>query len=135
MVTPPARIPDERLEVLEVRGLTAVYPGTENGVHDIDLRVPRGSFTVVVEMARGEVTDARVEGSLSGASRWAAKVEACALDAAYSIRVPRVIRGSGPDTVHVARYPLTFRIVDSRGRVVEGREKKVHGTEDPLDGL
>jgi ATP-binding cassette subfamily B protein len=41
---PPAR---ERLEVLEVQGLSYRYPDAETGIEDIDLRIPRGSFTVV----------------------------------------------------------------------------------------
>jgi ATP-binding cassette subfamily B protein len=35
------------LEVLEARGLTVRYGGNGRGVHAVDLRVPRGSFTVV----------------------------------------------------------------------------------------
>lgn len=38
---------EARLELLEVRSLTYHYPGTVNGVDDIDLIVPHGSFTVV----------------------------------------------------------------------------------------
>jgi ATP-binding cassette subfamily B protein len=37
----------DRLESLQVRGLTCRYPGTDRGVSDIDLRLRRGSFTVV----------------------------------------------------------------------------------------
>jgi ATP-binding cassette, subfamily B, bacterial len=35
------------LACLEVRGLTAVHPGSGRGVRDVELTVPRGSFTVV----------------------------------------------------------------------------------------
>lgn len=35
------------LHRLEVRGLTFVYPGTDRGIHDIELTIERGSFTVV----------------------------------------------------------------------------------------
>lgn len=41
----PAR--DDRLEVLEVRGLTVRYPENGRGVEAVDLRIERGSFTVV----------------------------------------------------------------------------------------
>jgi len=49
---PPALAPverqaSERLEVVELHGLTAVHATTGRGVHDIDLHLPRGSFTVV----------------------------------------------------------------------------------------
>jgi ATP-binding cassette subfamily B protein len=57
VVVAPTRVPDERLETLEVRGLTAVYPGTGNGVCDVDLRIPRGSFTVVTgKVGAGKTT-------------------------------------------------------------------------------
>lgn len=94
----------------------------------------RGTFTIVVEMARGEVSSARIEGSLKGNATWAAKIEACALDAAYSIRVPTVQQGDSLETISVARYPLTFKIVDAQGRVVEGVPTEID-TSDPLEGL
>jgi ATP-binding cassette subfamily B protein len=37
----------DRLETLEVRGLSYHYPGSDNGIADIDLDLARGSFTVV----------------------------------------------------------------------------------------
>lgn len=43
--TTPAH--DARLDQLDVRGLTFRYPGTDNGIEDVDLRLRRGSFTVV----------------------------------------------------------------------------------------
>ncbi|RKN45083.1 ABC transporter ATP-binding protein [Streptomyces hoynatensis] len=46
---PPAAAPPEReeLHVLEARGLTVDHGGGGRGVHKVDLRLPRGSFTVV----------------------------------------------------------------------------------------
>ena len=41
------RSPKDRLERMDVRGLWFVYPGSTNGVWDIDLTLERGSFTVV----------------------------------------------------------------------------------------
>ncbi|HEV2072063.1 MAG TPA: ABC transporter ATP-binding protein [Thermomicrobiales bacterium] len=47
----------ERLEVLEARGLTAHYPETGCGVTDIDLRIERGTMTVIVgEVGAGKTT-------------------------------------------------------------------------------
>ena len=43
----PVRGAADRLEGLEVRGLTYRYPGSEKGIAGIDLSLPRGSFTVV----------------------------------------------------------------------------------------
>lgn len=37
----------DRLETLDVSGLTYVYPGTDRGVRDVHLRLRRGSFTVI----------------------------------------------------------------------------------------
>lgn len=42
-----ARKPDEKLEKLEVNGLTYVYPGTNNGIKDISFSVKRGQFLVI----------------------------------------------------------------------------------------
>jgi ATP-binding cassette, subfamily B, bacterial len=47
---PPPAIPLRprgSLQRLEVRGLTAVHPGSGRGVHDIDLTIDRGTFTVI----------------------------------------------------------------------------------------
>ncbi|TMD63001.1 MAG: ABC transporter ATP-binding protein [Chloroflexi bacterium] len=38
---------DQRLDLLEVKGLTYHYPGTDNGITDIQLCLKRGSFTVI----------------------------------------------------------------------------------------
>ena len=38
---------DDVLRRLHVRGLTALHPGTDRGVHEVDLDVAGGSFTVV----------------------------------------------------------------------------------------
>jgi ATP-binding cassette subfamily B protein len=38
---------DDPLETLDVRGLRYRYPGTDNGIENIDLRLRRGSFTVI----------------------------------------------------------------------------------------
>lgn len=41
------RPPGDRLEELQVRGLSCLYPGTGKGVHDLDLTIRRGEFVVV----------------------------------------------------------------------------------------
>jgi ATP-binding cassette subfamily B protein len=43
----PTRTAADRLETIEVRGLTFQYPGSANGIHDVDLTIRRGSFTVI----------------------------------------------------------------------------------------
>ncbi len=42
-----AKAPTHRLAMLEVEGLTYHYPGTDNGISGISLRLKRGSFTVI----------------------------------------------------------------------------------------
>ncbi|GAA1283945.1 HlyB/MsbA family ABC transporter [Planotetraspora silvatica] len=46
---PPASAPDhgDALEVVEARGLTVRLDGSGRGVHAVDLRISRGSFTVI----------------------------------------------------------------------------------------
>ena len=43
----PSKSAQDRLEVLEVDGLTYVYPEVGAGVHDVSFRLERGEFTVV----------------------------------------------------------------------------------------
>jgi ATP-binding cassette, subfamily B, bacterial len=43
----PAAMPERRFAMLEVRGLTYHYPGTDRGITGIDLCLPYSSFTVV----------------------------------------------------------------------------------------
>jgi len=48
---------DARLERLEVDGLSFRYPGTRNGIEDVDLALDRGSFTVVTgKIGSGKTT-------------------------------------------------------------------------------
>ena len=82
----------DRLESLEVQGLTYVYPNSEHGVHDIDLSLQRGSFTVITgRVGSGKSTLLRVLlGSLplqAGELRWnGSKVD----DASEVLIPPRV---------------------------------------------
>ncbi|HJP32626.1 MAG TPA: ABC transporter ATP-binding protein [Candidatus Latescibacteria bacterium] len=46
-IPPPPPAAAHPLERLEVEGLTCTYPDSPNGVHDIDLSLDSGSFTVV----------------------------------------------------------------------------------------
>ena len=65
----------DRLESLEAQGVTYVYPNSEHGVHDIDLSLKKGSFTVITgRVGSGKSTLLRVLlGSLplqAGALLW-----------------------------------------------------------------
>jgi ATP-binding cassette subfamily B protein len=46
-ITTPTKQPADRLEELEVRGLSYQYPGSQRGIRDIAFRVSRGSLTVL----------------------------------------------------------------------------------------
>ena len=65
----------DRFEMLEVEGLTYVHPDSGRGVRDVDLRLRRGSFTVVTgRIGSGKTTLLRtLMGSLpkqAGEARW-----------------------------------------------------------------
>ena len=65
----------DRFDSLDVRGLTYVHPGSGRGVHDVNLSLRRGGFTVVTgRIGSGKTTLLRViMGSLpvqSGEIRW-----------------------------------------------------------------
>ena len=57
-VTAPRRIDhDDPLEVLAVRGLTSLYPGTDRGIADISFTLRRGALTVIAgEVGAGKTT-------------------------------------------------------------------------------
>jgi ATP-binding cassette subfamily B protein len=55
------KTPIHRLDTLEARGLTYRYPGTDNGIVDINLHLKRGSFTVITgRIGSGKTTLLRV---------------------------------------------------------------------------
>lgn len=55
--TAPRRTSGDRLEMLEVRNLTAIFPANGRGVRDISLRLPAGSFTVITgQIGAGKTT-------------------------------------------------------------------------------
>lgn len=50
-----------RLEILEARNLTYVYPDTQRGIQGVDITIPRGSFVVVTgKVGSGKTTLLRV---------------------------------------------------------------------------
>jgi ATP-binding cassette, subfamily B, bacterial len=60
-ITYPERVPTDRLEVLETHGLTYHFLGSENGVTDVSLRIPRGGLTVLTgRVGSGKTTLLRV---------------------------------------------------------------------------
>jgi ATP-binding cassette subfamily B protein len=90
-VLPPEPAPD-RLESLMIRGLTYRYPGSERGVSDVDLDLPRGAFVVITgPIGAGKTTLLRALLGLlppdAGEVLWNGKPVG---DAAAFFRPPRV---------------------------------------------
>jgi len=57
----PSGMSTNRLENLDVRGLSFTYPGTDVGIRDVSFSIPRGSFTVVTgKIGAGKTTLLRV---------------------------------------------------------------------------
>ncbi|HEY3341403.1 MAG TPA: ABC transporter ATP-binding protein, partial [Anaerolineae bacterium] len=53
----PTRAAEDRLERLDVRGLTYHYPGTQRGITDVNMVLPRGTLTVVTgQIGSGKTT-------------------------------------------------------------------------------
>jgi ATP-binding cassette subfamily B protein/ATP-binding cassette subfamily C protein len=54
---PRDRRPADRLHLLEVDGLSFVYPGSTDGIHDVSFDLERGSFTVITgKIGAGKTT-------------------------------------------------------------------------------
>jgi ATP-binding cassette, subfamily B, bacterial len=104
-VSYPELIPDERLKKLEVRGLQYCYPGTQNGIADIEFTLQRGTLTVVTgRVGSGKTTLLRTLLGLlpkdSGVVYWNGEVVQDAGEfflpprCAYTAQVPRLFSNS-----------------------------------------
>jgi ATP-binding cassette subfamily B protein len=61
MPQPPAKTADDVLHTLDVKGLAYRYPDSGRGIEDINLRISRGTFTVVTgRIGAGKTTLLRV---------------------------------------------------------------------------
>ncbi|MBT7859065.1 MAG: ABC transporter ATP-binding protein [Gemmatimonadetes bacterium] len=109
-IPPPEPAADHRLERLQVRGLNCVYPDSTNGVHEIDLTIERGSFTVITgRIGSGKTTLVRaLLGVLpvqSGEILWNGERVAVPKDhflpprCAYTPQVPRLFSESLRDNI------------------------------------
>lgn len=57
----PEKTEADQLRELSIAGLSYAYPRSDNGIHDIDLRIPAGSFTVITgQIGAGKTTLLRV---------------------------------------------------------------------------
>ncbi|CAA9545857.1 MAG: Heterodimeric efflux ABC transporter, permease/ATP-binding subunit 2 [uncultured Thermomicrobiales bacterium] len=100
-VPAPAREENDRLDLLEARGLTYRHPGSKRGITAVDLDLPRGSLTVVTgRVGAGKTTLLRVLLGLlprdGGEIRWNGQVVADPTSffvpprAGYTAQVPRL---------------------------------------------
>jgi ATP-binding cassette subfamily B protein len=106
----PAKTEAHRLELLEVENLTYRHPGTHQGIEGIDLRLERGTFTVITgRVGAGKTTLLRVLLGLlpsqAGEIRWNGERVAAPDDffvpprAAYTAQVPRLFSSSLRDNI------------------------------------
>jgi ATP-binding cassette subfamily B protein len=104
-VSYPPRSDADRLEVLEATGLTYCHPGTESGVEDVNLRLERGTLTVVTgRIGSGKTTLLRVLLGLlprqAGEVRWNGRLVEnpgaffIPPRSAYTAQVPRLFSNS-----------------------------------------
>ena len=112
----PSRAPEDRLSVLEARGLSYTYPGSEAGVRDIHLRIQRGSFTVITgRIGAGKTTLLRAllgllpksGGSILWNGREVADPGAFFVPprSAYTPQVPRLLSESVRDNILLGLPP------------------------------
>jgi len=121
----PAKTAAHRLETLEVRGLTFRYPDSDRGIQSVDLRLARGSFTVVTgRIGAGKTTLLRAVLGLLPASAGETRWNGHAVDdpatfmlpprCAYTPQVPRLFSESLRDNILLG---LPEQEVDLRGAV------------------
>lgn len=107
--TPP-RMPADDFAMLEARGLSYAHPGSERGISAIDLRIPRGSFTVITgRVGSGKTTLLRALLGLlpkqSGEIYWNGASIANLADffkpprAAYTPQIPRLFSATVRDNI------------------------------------
>lgn len=99
---PPALNATDRLALVEVRGLTSHHPESGRGIADVDLRLPRGSLTVVTgRIGAGKTTLLRALLGLlpreAGEIQWNGEV----VDDPSSFLVP-------PRAAYTAQVPRLF---------------------------
>jgi ATP-binding cassette subfamily B protein len=134
----------QRLHTLEASGLRYHYPGTERGIHGIDLRLERGSFTVITgRIGAGKTTLLRTLLGLlpkaAGEIRWNGELvddPATFLvppRAAYTPQVPRLF--SEPLRDNILMGLPEDRVDLSAALRLAVMEEDLAGMEEGLDTL
>ncbi len=138
----PEKTKQDRLEKLEVRGLTYRYPDSNNGIEGIDLCLARGSFTVITgRIGSGKTTLLRVLLGLlpmdGGEIRWNDRPVADAGSffvpprTAYTAQVPRLFSDSLRSNILMGMGKHDSQVIDAIGRAV--LERDLEGLEHGLD--
>jgi ATP-binding cassette, subfamily B, bacterial len=138
----PERTEADTQQVLEAENLSYRYPGSENGIHEISLRLTRGSFTVITgRVGSGKTTLLRVLLGLlptdSGVIRWNGTVVEdpghffVMPRTAYTAQVPRLFSDSLRDNILMGLRKSDDQIMTSmRSAVMEHDLKDMeHGLE------
>jgi len=87
--------------------------------------VGAGQVLLEIEVARGEVGAVRTSGA-----RLPAALTTCLQDAGYGLTLPSYTLVDGPDTIHLIRYPITYKAAADRDAgVVIGED----GERVPID--
>lgn len=136
-----AKTAADRLQELDVRGLTYRFPGSERGIENIDLRLQGGSFTVITgRIGAGKTTLLRaLLGQLpkaAGEIYWnGAPVDDAATffvppRSAYTPQVPRLFSDSLQDNILLGLPPARIDLVAALHLAV--MEPDIAGMQDGL---
>ncbi|SFB02254.1 ATP-binding cassette, subfamily B [Cohnella sp. OV330] len=134
----------EPLRELAAAGLTYRYPETGRGIEDIDLTLPRGSFTVITGMVgSGKTTLLRTLLGLlpaeRGAIRWNGEPVAQPADffvppqSAYTAQIPRLYSASLRDNILLGASSTPEELADALHAAV--LEEDIAGLRDGLDTM
>ena len=140
----PQITPADRLETLSVQGLSYRYPGTTNGIEDIELHLQRGTLTVVTgRIGSGKTTLLRVLLGLlpkdRGEVRWNGDLVADAgrffipPRAAYTAQAPRLFSSTLRDNILLGLQKDETALRQALSLAV--MEGDIAGMEDGLETL
>jgi ATP-binding cassette subfamily B protein len=132
-VTYPDQCTFGPLRTLEARGLTFAYPGTEHGIREVDLRLERGSFTVITgRNGAGKTTLLRVLLGLlpmdAGEIHWNGQRVAQPGEffvpphSAYTAQVPRLFSDSLRDNVLMGMEKDDAAVAEAMYQAVLGED-------------
>lgn len=140
----PSRSTSDRLETLEVRGLSYCYPDTGRGIRSIDLKLTCGSLTVITgRIAAGKTTLQQTLFGLlpmgSGEIRWNGNVLGDPASfftpprSAYTAQVPRLFSASLKENILLGQPEDQTRLAQAVHAAV--MERDLAGLEHGLDTL